>query len=86
MSVKLSNMIHSSNSVTTLLATLRCKPEEESLQVITWHRKPTVPPVYCYKSTTAYIRQTKTDFRAQFKSEAIYNSSLHLLFIFIRDF
>lgn len=43
MSVKLSNMIHSSKSVTTLLATLRCKPEEESLQMITWHRTPTIP-------------------------------------------
>ena len=38
MRVKLSNMMHSSNSVTTLLATLRCKPEEESLQVIIWHK------------------------------------------------
>ena len=38
MSVKLSNMMHSSNSVITLLATLRCKPEDESLQVITRHR------------------------------------------------
>ena len=55
MSVKLSNMIHSSNSVTTLLATLRCKPEEEPLQMITWHRKPTVPLVYYYKSTSAYV-------------------------------
>ena len=55
MSVKLSNMMHSSNTVTTLLATLRCKPEEESLQVITWHRTPTVPPVFCYKSTSAYV-------------------------------
>ena len=85
MSVKLSNMMHSSNSVLTLLATLRCKPEEESLQVITWHRTPTVPLVYCYKSTTTYVRQIKTDFRALFKSEASYNSSLHLLLILIRD-
>lgn len=55
MSVKFSNMIHSSKSVTTLLATLRCKPEEESLQMITWHRTPTIPFVYCYKSTFAYV-------------------------------
>lgn len=34
MSVKLSNMMHSSNSVITLLATLRCKPDDESLQVL----------------------------------------------------